>query len=222
MEILERLRNLSDPKYKEFSQKILPGAQILGVKMPLLRKLASEILRSKNTDEILEFLNSRVKFHEEFALKALLINSVKISEKERINLARNFIPTIPNWGVCDVFCTKRKAESELWHEFVMKYSDATGEFEKRFFYVSMLVNFVNKKDLAVLLWVVSREISEDYYVQMGAAWALCEYAVKFESEIYEFLQGFENKKIKNLAIKKICESLRFCANSKEKFKKLKI
>ena len=35
------------------------------------------------------------------------------------------------------------------------------------------------------------------------------------------MQGYENEKIKNLAIKKICESLRFTEQSKTKFKALK-
>lgn len=221
MEILENLRNLSDEKYAKFSAKILPKARILGVKMPHLRALAKQVLREQSEGEILEFIRAKGEFSEEMTLKAILINSLKISEKNRINLARDFIPRITNWGVCDTFCAKRKNDLELWREFTLGFREARGEFEKRFFYVNLLVNFVNSRDLALLLDTARAERSEKYYVQMGAAWALCEFAVKFESEIYEFLQGYENEKIKNLAIKKICESLRFTEQSKTKFKALK-
>ncbi|MDA3043891.1 MULTISPECIES: DNA alkylation repair protein [unclassified Campylobacter] len=221
MEILENLRNLSDEKYAKFSAKILPGARILGVKMPHLRALAKQVLREQSEGEILEFIRAKGEFSEEMTLKAILINSLKISEKNRINLARDFIPRITNWGVCDTFCTKRKKDLELWWKFTLGFRKARGEFEKRFFYVNLLVNFVNSRDLAILLDTARAERSKKYYVQMAASWALCEFAVKFEGEIYEFLQGYENEKIKNLAIKKICESLRFTEQSKAKFKTLK-
>ena len=221
MQILKELQNLSDAKYKEFSQNIVPNAKILGVKMPVLRKFAKEILKRFDKDEIFKFIVSRCEFHEEFILKALLINSLKIGENERINLARNFIPKISNWAVCDIFCQKRKKDLNLWHDFVLEFSDSKGEFEKRFFYVNLLVNFVRLQDLQILFKVLDSEKSEKYYVQMAAAWALCEFGVKFENEVYKFLRIYENAKIKNLAIKKICESLRFSDDSKDKFKLLK-
>lgn len=221
MQILDELKNLSDKKYKEFSQNIVPNSEILGVKMPILRKFAKKLLGDLSKKEIMEFINSKVFYHEEFILKALLINSLKISENERINLARNFIPQISNWAVCDIFCQKRKKDLELWHRFVLEFSYAKGEFQKRFFYVNMLVNFVNLQNLQILFEVLKNENGDKYYVQMGAAWALCEFGVKFENEVYEFLRIYENAKIKNLAIKKICESLRFSDISKDKFKLLK-
>ena len=221
MQILKELQNLSDEKYKEFSQNIVPNSEILGVKMPILRKFAKKLLGDLSKKEIMEFINSMFFYHEEFILKSLLINSLKISENERINLARNFIPKISNWAVCDIFCQKRKKDLELWHRFVLEFRHAKGEFEKRFFYVNLLVNFVRLQDLQILFEVLNSEKSEKYYVQMAAAWALCEFGVKFENEVFEFLRIYENKKIKNLSIKKICESLRFSDESKTKFKSLK-
>ena len=221
MQILVELKKLSDEKQQIFNQKIIPNAKILGIKMPLLRKFAEELLRKLNQKEILEFIGKNGKFCEELILKALLINSLKIDEKTRINLAKNFIPRISNWAVCDIFCQKKKCELALWHEFVLKYKNAKGEFEKRFFYVFMLVNFVNLDDLQILFEVLCDEKSEFYYTQIAAAWALCEYATKFENEVFAFLQIYKNRKIKNLAIKKICESLRFDSGTKSKFRALK-
>ena len=60
MQILKELQNLSDAKYKEFSQNIVPNAKILGVKMPVLRKFAKEILLNLNEKEILKFINLKV------------------------------------------------------------------------------------------------------------------------------------------------------------------
>lgn len=221
MQVLKELQNLSDAKYKEFSQNIVPNSRILGVKMPVLRKFAKEILRHFDKNKILELIQAKCEFHEEFILKALLINSLKTSENERINLARNFIPEISNWAVCDIFCQKRKNDLNLWHDFVLEFSYAKGEFEKRFFYVNLLVNFVRLQDLQILFEVLNNEKSEKYYIQMAVAWALCEFGVKFENEVYEFLRIYENAKIKNLAIKKICESLRCSDDSKAKFRLLK-
>ena len=45
-EIRARLLELADPGYREFHGKLLPGTDnILGVRVPALRKLAKEIVR---------------------------------------------------------------------------------------------------------------------------------------------------------------------------------
>ena len=44
--IQERLYELADEKYRVFSQKLTPGkTNILGVRLPVLRKLAGEIVK---------------------------------------------------------------------------------------------------------------------------------------------------------------------------------
>ena len=41
--IRDELEKLKEEKYKEFSEKLLPGIKIIGVRLPILRKLSKKI-----------------------------------------------------------------------------------------------------------------------------------------------------------------------------------
>lgn len=219
-EILELFKALANEKYKKFSEKIVSNAKILGVKIPELKKASKSLLKTKSQSQIIEFLNEKVVFHEEFLLKALLINYIEINVVKKANLMANFVNNIPNWAVCDTLCMKQSNNLDIWHDLMMKFVDKKAEFQKRFFYVFMLKNFIDKENLKILFKVLNEEKSEFYYIKIAAAWAICEFGVKFENEIFEFLKTFKNEQIKKMAISKIKQSLRFSDKQKNKFNKL--
>lgn len=68
--LIERLRSLADDSYKEFTAKLIPGiTHILGVRTPLLRKLATELIKEEEWSDI---LTQTPRYHEEKMLHALL------------------------------------------------------------------------------------------------------------------------------------------------------
>lgn len=211
-----------DEKYIKFSEKLIPGAKILGVRTPDIRKIAKEILKEYCVDKITKFVQLKSDFNEEFLLKGFLINLVKIDETTRINLSRDFVKSIPNWAICDSFCEKKKRDMNLWHKFVDEFKGSKKEFEARFYYVFMFKNFIERENLDEFLQQIRLEQNDKYYVKMAMAWGLCEYFLKFNGEVFVFLQNYEDIWVKNKAISKICESFRANKELKDKLRSIKV
>ena len=77
--IIDELIMLKDEKYKEFNKKLCPDTnlEMLGIRVPILRKFAQKILKS-NEYNIEEFLkNKDIKFFEEVQLKGFIIRYKK-------------------------------------------------------------------------------------------------------------------------------------------------
>ena len=59
MNIKAQLLELADPSYQAFTERLIPGHKnILGVRLPLLRKVAKEIAK----ENWREFLNKTMRF----------------------------------------------------------------------------------------------------------------------------------------------------------------
>ena len=102
-EIRKKLIELSDAKYKEFSAGLCPGVNIemLGVRIPKIRKLAKEIVKD-NPEEYLK--NPQEKYFEELMLQALVIANLKIDLEKKKEYIISFVPKINSWAICDSFC----------------------------------------------------------------------------------------------------------------------
>ena len=67
-EIRKELYLLQDEAYREFQAKLIPGMgldQVIGVRTPLLRKLARQIVKEEDTQAFLEELRKRSLLSEE-------------------------------------------------------------------------------------------------------------------------------------------------------------
>ncbi len=93
-EIREELINLADEKYKKFHSNLCPGVEnILGVRLPILRKLSKDL--SKNNYE--DYLNNdNAKYYEEVMVEGLIIGYIKTDNETRLKYIRNFVPKINN------------------------------------------------------------------------------------------------------------------------------
>ena len=107
MNIDELLKEYIDLKYKKFHEKIChTNYIILGIKIPILRKIAKYLLKTYNYEEIINNLNNT--YYEHVMLEGLIIANAKISYEEKLELIKNYIPKIDNWGICDIFCSELK------------------------------------------------------------------------------------------------------------------
>ncbi|CDN31056.1 hypothetical protein BN938_0957 [Mucinivorans hirudinis] len=221
-EIRRRLAELAETKYAQFIRKLTPGCESLqyGVRVPALRKLAKDILNS-DWQEIMTPLADDS--YEEKFLRALIIPQIKCSLDDRLTLLEEFVPQIDNWAVCDTVCSMLKIKDDRFRLFLDEYINSEKEFERRFGLVSLMYNFLDDDYMADTLAVYSESSSDQYYVQMGVAWAVSEAFAKNRGMTIDFLQNNNlDKKTQNKAIQKIRESLRVSAEDKEyvlKFKK---
>ena len=184
--MLGRLRALSEEKLAKFSQRLIPAPQILGVRTPALRALARKSFAVLGgMDEARRKLqNYKPVFHEEFVLKGFLIMLLK-QDEAKFALASDFIKTMPNWAVCDMFAPKFR-DAAFVDALLKQAKSGADEFERRFFYVYFMQNMgaISPEEF---FEICVAESDERYYVQMGAAWAIAEMFIKQREITLAFL-----------------------------------
>ena len=184
----------------------MPGVEnILGVRLPNLRKLAREIA----SGDWREFLaQASDDSFEGIMLQGMVVGLAKCELGEKIELVANFVPKIDNWAVCDSFSWKLKEseKAQVW-EFLQPYFNSSKEFEVRFATVMILGNFIEAEYLPQILAIFNRVKSQDYYAEMAIAWVISMVFVKFPNETLEFLrQNNLSERTFRKSLQKIIES----------------
>jgi 3-methyladenine DNA glycosylase AlkD len=202
------LRELADKKYREFISKLTPKAgEILGVRLPLLRRLGREIARG---DWRCYLAQTDDEYFEEIMLQGIVIGLVKTSIEEKLRLVAGFLPKINNWAVCDSFCAGLKFAGEdkarVW-EFLQGYFNSDREFEIRFAVV-MLINYYIESDYIGFFPGLFDKIRHDgYYVKMAVAWASAACYAKYPEQTMAYLENNDlDDFTHNMALRKIIES----------------
>ena len=216
--MLGQLRALSEEKFAQFSQRLIPAPQILGVRTPALRALARKSFAALSGAD--ELQNYEPVFHEEFVLKGFFIMLLK-QDEAKFALASSFIKTMPNWAVCDMFAPKFRYAAFV-DALLKQAKSGADEFERRFFYVYFMRNMgaISPEEF---FEICAAESDERYYVQMGAAWAIAEMFIKQREPTLAFLASKRAAKfIQNKAISKIRDSFRVSKAEKDTLLKYKI
>jgi len=222
-EVKEKLRSLADEKYRTFTSQLLPGTDnILGVRLPQLRKLAREIAGG-NWQEYINTADDE--YFEEVMLKGMVIGLVKTDAEERLRFIRDFIPRISNWSVCDSFCAGLKfaaKNKELVWSFLQPYFRSDREFDIRFAVVMGMDYFIDEEHIDEFLSIIDNIRHDGYYVKMAAAWALSVCFVKFPEKTMAYLKNNSMDDFTyNKALQKIIESNRIDSDTKTLIRSMK-
>lgn len=225
MDIRNRLSELADEKYRSFTASLTPGKdKILGVRIPLLRKLAAEILKDDWRGFIEEAFANDDASMEETILLGLVICKCRLSPEEKLELVARFVPRIDCWPVCDTFCNSLKladTHKELVWKFLQPYLQSEAEYEIRFGVV-MLLHYLDAGYAPLAFSHFDRIKHEGYYARMAIAWVLSMYYLACPDLTLEYLK---NNKLDtfthNKAIQKIIESNRVDKTVKDMLKGMK-
>lgn len=208
----QKILAAAETGYREFSAKLLPGTEnIMGVRLPVLRKMAAEMVRSGDWEEWLEeYWRQENACFEEDMLAGICIASAKVRPESRLLLIRDFLPHIRNWSVCDSFCASMKdvpKNREFYWKFATECLQSTEEFTVRVGAVLLLDHFCIldwAKRTVLALAAVSHP---GYYAQMAQAWALAEFYFCSQEEVLPLLEGSRlSSPVRRMAVRKICES----------------
>lgn len=225
---LEKIRKIllenSDEKYRKFSSSLIPNTDnLLGIRIPFLRKFAKDI--AKTCAE--EFLREKnCEYFEETMLQGMVIGLVKTDIAQRFELIKDFLPKIKNWSVCDCFCcglkfTKDNRKEVL--EFLKPYIKSENEYEVRFAAVMLLDYFVNEEYIDTTLALLNEFTHEAYYAKMAVAWAISICYINYPDKTFEFLKCTKiSPWVFNKSIQKITESIKIGKNLKDKARALRI
>jgi 3-methyladenine DNA glycosylase AlkD len=220
--IRARLYELADEKYRGFTASLTPGKEnILGVRLPMLRKLAKEIVKG---DWRAYLKTARDDSMEEVMLQGMVIGYCQAEPEEVLELTRRFVPKIDCWNVCDSFCTGLKITNknkELVWDFIGDYLTSDLEYEIRFGVV-MLLYYLEPEYAPKAFAYFDRIMHEGYYVKMAVAWVLSMYYVQLPELTMSYLK---NNRLDlftyNKALQKICESLKVDQESKAVIRSMK-
>ena len=224
MNVKQKLLEKAEEKYRKFSQSLIPNIDnVLGVRLPVLRKIAKEIYKSDNWKDFLK--QNDFEYMEEAMLQAMVIGLVKDSPENILVMVKDFVPKINNWSVCDCFCTglkfAQKNKKLVW-DFIQPYFSSKAEYDVRFAYVMLLEYFVEAAYIDGCLKLIDEFKDARYYAQMACAWALSVCYIKFPQKTLLYLKSSKlDNWTFNKGVQKICESLRIDETTKTMLKSLK-
>ena len=212
----------AEEEYQKFSSSLLPRIDnVLGVRLPKLRKKAKEIVKS---DFKFLFDAGECLYFEEKLIKAFVIGLMDCPLAVRFEYVKDFVSCIDNWSVCDSFCASLKFTNsyklDVW-EFLQQYLSSSSEYELRFGVVMILNYFVTDEWIDKVLEVLFSLDSDKYYAQMGIAWAISVCLVKyFDKTLYCLKSSSFSVVIFKKTIQKGCESNRLTTSQKKILKNL--
>lgn len=226
MEVLiEQLRGLADEKYRMFNEGLTPGTEgrSLGVRMPALRKVAKQILKSDPEG----FLDASL----QSALQEIRMLHVIVLSREKTDAARRLericacVPRLDNWAVCDTLCSDLKPDDVLKSLLLPRlriWAQSPREFESRFAYVMLMLYYRDPAHIDETFRLYAAFRHEGYYARMGAAWGLSFLFVDWPERTLELLRTDAlDRFTHNKAIQKIIESYRVPDADKELLRTLR-
>ncbi len=217
---IDYLKSISDIKVKEFNERIFNTKyEVLGMKMPVLKSIASDI--SKN--DPIDFLNyCGNTYYEEVMIEGLVISNIK-DEDTFANYFNKYLDKIDCWALCDSIVSNSK---------IMKSSDFSDlayflildsrEFYIRVGYV-MLLNYYIDDDHIDTILSLCEKTSNYFYVNMAISWLLSSCFIKYRAKVLELLKQRKLPVfVQNKTISKINDSLKVSKSDKELVKKYRI
>lgn len=210
--------------FREFTKRIIPcEREILGVRIPTIRKLARTIPK----EDFKEYLNADTKSIEEVLMRGFLI--ARLPYDEMLKYFDSQIQLVDNWATVDTFCASlRKAiknhEADFLEKKVEPLLQSNEEYITRVGVVCLLDFYVQADYLQKVFKFISQLGNrQEYYVKMALAWLIAECYTKFPNETLDFMKSATiDKWTLNKSISKICDSYRVSGEMKTKAKSLRV
>ncbi|CAK7028336.1 DNA alkylation repair protein [uncultured Phascolarctobacterium sp.] len=223
----QRLLSLQDEKYQKFHSDLCPGIEnIIGIRTPVLRQLAAEIVKSGDWRAYLQkALHRPFIYSEEATLCGMVIGLLKTDFDEILGYLQLFVPRIDSWSICDVTCAGLKVfkkHQAAGRSFLDQYLASANEYELRFAIIMLMAYYHDDSYIDDTLQVLNSTSHEGYYVKMAVAWAL---QLCFVKQRDKTLILFQHNNLDdftlNKALQKCRESFRVSAADKELLQSLK-
>ena len=222
--VIDRLFELRDEAYAEFTAKLLPTVgrdRVIGIRMPAIRSLAREL---DGTDEATEFLAALPHYYyEENNLHAFLVARIRGFDETLAEVER-LLPYIDNWATCDQLSPKvfKKHRGELLNN-IKEWINSDRTYTIRFGIGMLMEHFLDEDFDPKYPEMVSKIRSDEYYVNMMIAWY---FATALAKQYEAVLPYIEEKRLApwahNKAIQKAVESYRITDEQKAYLKTLKV
>lgn len=223
MDIIERLFALQDIKYAEFQRPLLPNLppeRIIGVRTPMLRKLAGELSGTSEAEAFLAVLPHR--YFDENQLHAFLV-SLENDFASCLAAVEGFLPFVDNWATCDQLSPRafaRNADALL--PSVRRWMAAEHEYTCRFGIGRLMAHFLDDRfNEEHLQWVAGIH-RDEYYIKMMQAWYFATALAKQWGAALPYMQkGRVGEWVRRKSIQKAVESFRVSDEHKNLLRSLR-
>ena len=221
--IRAQLFALQDKEYQVFHSRLmptLPPETVIGVRVPLLRKLAKQLTDTPEAEVFLQELPHF--YYEENALHAFLLESVR-DFGTALAATERFLPYVDNWAVCDSFSPKVFAQHKPELLTAIRRWLGSDQVYTVRYGIGMLMRYYLDDAFSpeYLAWAAAVH-SEEYYVNMMRAWYFATALAKQWDAAIPYL---EKKKLSDWVhkktIQKAVESYRITKEQKEYLRTLK-
>lgn len=194
------LFSFEDLEYKNFNSKLVLKNNLIGIRVPILKKIAKELAKG-NYKEFISIMNHN--YHEEVLIHGLILGYIK----DPMNYFDDYIKYMNDWQSCDTTISNMK---------YFKYNQDINYIKKYLYhrvgYVILLNYYTKDEYIDELYNIVDNYNSDSYYVKMAVAWLLSyliiydknravKYLKKSKLDDYTYNKGIqkaiESKKIKD-------------------------
>jgi len=223
-EIVDRLFRSQDTAYRDFQSALIPTvphAAFIGVRTPVLRKIAKEYAKRSDVSDFL--LSLPHTYFDEDQLHAFILSELKdfsvcLREVER------FLPYVNNWATCDQMsprCFKKHKKDLL--PVIDRWISSDHTYTVRFAIGMLMMHFLEEDFDVDYMEKIAAIRSEEYYVNMMIAWY---FATALAKQYENTLPYIKEKRLApwthNKAIRKAIESYRVSPERKEYLRTLRI
>ena len=214
---------MQDTAYRDFHSRLVPTLnkdKIIGVRVPLLRKLAKELSKQELAVEFIKILPHR--YYEEDNLHAFIIENINDYDRCVTEIDR-FLPFVDNWATCDGLRPKCfRGNKERLLPKALNWIEDDRVYVKRFGIGVLMNHFLDEHFDKHYLEIVSTIRSGEYYVNMMVAWFFATALAKqFDSAVVFLEQHRLDVWTHNKTIQKAIESYRITQEQKAYLKTLK-
>ncbi len=171
IQVRNRLFDLQDKQYRDFHSALMPTVdkeKIIGVRVPLLRKLSKELMKDGTGLEFIKILPHR--YYEEDNIHAFIVEQIK-DFKTCLYETEKFLPYIDNWATCDMFSPKVFAEhTDIIFNKSLEWISSDKTYTIRYGVGMLMRYFLEENFNEDILKIVSDIKSDEYYVNMMISW----------------------------------------------------
>lgn len=217
--VKKRLFELRDEAFADFQARLLPTVErdrVVGVRTPNLKALAREL---DGTDEAAAFLLALPHYYfEENNLHAFLISRIRGFDETLAEVER-FLPFVDNWATCDQLSPKAFAKTPegLLHS-IERWLASDRVYTVRYAIGCLMRYFLGERFKREYADAVAAIRSDEYYVQMMAAWYFATALAKNRDDAWGYL-ALLDPTVRKMAIRKAIESYRLSDEDKEKLRR---
>ena len=217
--IVERILALRDAAYGDFTARIIPNVdreRIIGVRTPALRALAREVAGSGEAADFLAALPHY--YYEENNLHAFLVERVRPFDAALAEVER-FLPNIDNWATCDCLSPKAFAKTpEALLPSIDRWLSSEHVYTTRYAVGCLMRYFLGERFEVRFADAVAAIRSDEYYIQMMAAWYFATALAKNRDAAWGYLSRLDPV-VRKMTIRKAIESYRISDEDKARLRR---